>query len=124
VPQPPGIKRLRSEFVYKKLLNLNEELVYGEIINNTKRTEMKSVGEYLNGVRRKCENKVRKNSKLYVVNKNVKRTVDMNDTAFRSDRVINGVQSRTAVWNEHDKNNVLLLLLLLLSENIILNCIV
>jgi hypothetical protein len=39
---------------------MNEEIVYRKIINSTNRTQIKNRGQYLNRVKLKWENKVRK----------------------------------------------------------------
>jgi hypothetical protein len=79
-----------------------EEPVYGKKINCANRAHMKSMEEYLNEVKRKYENSLR------------------NETAWRSGWV-HGAQSRTALQNQLNRNDVMLLLLL--SKIIILKCI-
>jgi hypothetical protein len=55
-------KMWRREYLGKKWFNMNEELVYREMINFTNRTQITNVGQHLNRLQSKLENKGTKNS--------------------------------------------------------------
>jgi hypothetical protein len=68
-----GMFRHKRELSDKILIDMNEKLVCKKIIYCTNRTHIKKTGQYLNRVKSKFEYKVRKNSKLDTVKKNVKK---------------------------------------------------
>jgi hypothetical protein len=53
-------KNWRIQFINKKLLCINEELVYKKIVNCTNKFHIIHLGEYLDKVKHKWESRVRK----------------------------------------------------------------
>jgi hypothetical protein len=67
------VSRKKTEFLSKKSLNMNEQCEYRKIKNRTNRTQIKNIGQYLNRVKRKWENKAGKNSKLLDIKEKCKK---------------------------------------------------